>query len=86
MRIEPTAHGRPGAGDRATSGERTEPAQLIAELERAGLLSVEMDDDGEVSFGLTVQGRRSARLMAMSRQGHALVLLGALVGTENGPN
>jgi DNA-binding MarR family transcriptional regulator len=59
--------------------------QLIAELERAGLLRIEVDD-GDISFVLTESGRTAARSTAMSRQDHALVLLGALVGTEHRPN
>ncbi len=85
MAIEPIVHGSRTPGSRKTTGEQTDAAQLIAELEGAGLLAVEIDEDGDVSFVLTTRGRRAAGLMAMSRDGHALVLLGALVGTANGP-
>jgi hypothetical protein len=60
--------------------------QLIAELTCAGLVSVEVGDDGDVSFALTGEGRQAARSMAMSRGAHARVLLGALSGTSDGPN
>jgi len=61
-------------------------SQLIGELASAGLVSVEVSADGGVTYALTPQGQRAARLMAMSRQAHALVLLGALVGTNEGLN
>ena len=86
VRIDPIVHGDPTPSAGATIGTQVSPAQVIAELVRAGLLLVELDDDGDVCFALTPRGQRAARLMAMSRQGHALVLLGALVGTDHPPN
>lgn len=69
-----------------TAGAEPGPAELIAELARAGLVSVEMSDDGDIVFALTPQGQRSALLMAMSRQVHALALLGALAGASEANN
>ncbi|MEX1296234.1 MAG: hypothetical protein AB1Z67_08700 [Candidatus Limnocylindrales bacterium] len=86
MRIDPTHHGSRAPGPPHPAKEQPGAAQLIAELQGAGLIAVEIDEDGDMSFALTPRGRRTAGLMAMSRDGHALVLLGALVGTENGPN
>ncbi len=86
MRIDPMVLGSATPGSRATTGEPPDLAQLIAELKSAGLVSVEVDDDGNLSFALTQRGERAALLMAMSRHGHALVLLGALMGTDDHPN
>jgi hypothetical protein len=86
LRIDPIVHGDPTPSAGATISAQASPAQVIAELTRAGLLSVEVGDDGDISFALTPRGQRVARLMAMSRQGHALVLLGALVSTDHPPN
>ena len=61
-------------------------AELIAELTRAGLVSAEVGDDGAMSYALTSAGEKVARQMAMRRDAHALVLLGALVGSSEGPN
>ena len=86
MRIDPGLDGTRDSGPPTSTAERPDATRLIAELEGAGLVSVEIDDDGDISFVLTRRGRRTATLMAMSRQSHALVLLGALVGIEDGPN
>ena len=86
MPIDHTLHDSPTPDAATVASERLGASRLIAELAGAGLVSVEVDDDGDISFTLTQQGRRAARMMAMSRQGHALVLLGALVGTDHGPN
>jgi hypothetical protein len=86
LRIDPAIHGDPTRDARATAIEPDGPARIILELGRAGLVAVEVDDDGDMSFVLTPQGRRAASLMAMSRADHALVLLGALVGTSDRPN
>jgi hypothetical protein len=86
LRIDPTIHGNPALDVRASAIEPEGPARIILELGRAGLVTVEVDDDGDMSFALTLQGRRAASLMAMSRADHALVLLGALMGTSDGPN
>jgi hypothetical protein len=59
---------------------------LIAELVHAGLVSTDLDDEGSVGYVLTDAGVRTAQQMAMHKQGHALVLLGALAGSEIGPN
>lgn len=61
-------------------------AQLISDLASAGLVSVEIDPGGDITFALTPQGQQAARLMSMSRHPHALVLLGALVGASNALN
>lgn len=86
MPIEPILHRSHAPAARTTAEKETNAAQLIVELEGAGLLSFEVDDDGDISFVLTRRGRRAAHLTAMSRDGYALVLLGALVGTSRGPN
>jgi DNA-binding PadR family transcriptional regulator len=61
-------------------------AELIADLAKAGLVSVEVDDDGAVWYALTSAGRKVARQMAMRRDARALVLLGALFGASEYPN
>ncbi len=81
-----TVQGSHAAGAQANAGVEPGAAQLIAELASAGLVSMELSDDGEISYALTPQGQLSARLMAMSRHPHALVLLGALVSTSDEPN
>lgn len=57
-------------------------AELIGDLARAGLVSVEVDPGGELAFALTPSGQQAARLMSMSRDPYALVLLGALAGAS----
>ena len=74
------------AGAQADADVEPSVAQLVAELASAGLISMELGDDGDVDYALTPQGQLSARLMAMSRNPHALVLLGALMGADDGPN
>ncbi len=86
MAIEPTPYVSATSGSRSTAEKRADATQIIVELAAAGLALVEIDDDGDISFVLTARGQRAARLMAFSRDSHALVLLGALVGTDHGPN
>ena len=86
MPIEPILHGNHTQASQANAEKQSSATQLIAELEGAGLLSIEVDDDADVSFELTRRGHRAAHMMAMGRDGHALVLLGALVSTGHRPN
>ena len=74
------------ADARTAAGSAPSLAELITELASAGLVSVEVSDDGDTTYALTQDGQQAARLMAMSRHAHALVLLGALVGASEGPN
>ena len=73
-------------GAQTTAGVEPSLAVLIAELASAGLVSVEVGGDGDIGYALTPQGQLAARLMAMSRHAHALVLLGALMGAGDDPN
>ncbi len=82
MRAEVTGHGGPTPGTQATAAAEPSPTELMAELASAGLVSIEVRDDGDVSYALTEAGESTARSMAMSRQPYALVLLGALLGAE----
>lgn len=86
MRIDPIPHDSGATSPPTAAPEQPGVTRIITELEAAGLLSVEVDESGDVSFALTRSGRRTASLMAMSRDGHALVLLSGLVGAEHGPN
>ena len=86
MRTDPIGHHTPAPSSRARDAAELSVVQLIAELQSAGLVAVELDEDGEMNLILTGRGQKTARQMAMSKQGHALVLLGALVGTDQGPN
>ena len=86
MCADVTVHRSSTVGTRTTAGAEPGPAELIAELASAGLVSVEVSDDGDITYALTPQGQQSARLMAMSRQAHALVLLGALAGASGKPD
>jgi hypothetical protein len=63
-----------------------ESLELIVELARAGLVSAEVGDDGTLHCTLTPTGQKVARQMAMCREPHALVLLGALYGSGEAPN
>lgn len=61
--------------------------KLIAELVCAGLVCADMSEDGDIGYALTDAGVRTAQQMAMHKDAHALVLLGALAtGSEVGPN
>ena len=60
--------------------------ELITELVSAGLISIDVSDDGETTYALTPRGQQAARAMAMSRNAHALVLLGALLRASEDPN
>ena len=71
---------------RTATDDEARRAELIADLAKAGLLSVEVDDDGAVWFALTSAGQKVARQMAMRRDAHALVLLGALFRASEYPN
>lgn len=86
VRADATVEGSHTPGVLDTTGVEPSLADLIAELASAGLVSVVMSDDGDISYALTPQGQLAARLMAMSRHAHALVLLGALVGASDDPN
>jgi hypothetical protein len=86
VRIDPSPAQSQTPSPATSAAKRNDVTRCIAELERAGLLQVEIDEDGELSFVLTARGRTAARSTAMSRQGHALVLLGALIGTAHRPN
>lgn len=85
MRADPI-QGEPAPRPRTDAWAEPDPSQLMAELASAGLVSVEVDADGEFSYALTVHGRQVARSMAMSRGAHARVLLGALVAAGGRPN
>jgi DNA-binding MarR family transcriptional regulator len=69
-----------------TATDHEASAELIADLAKAGLVSVEMDDDGAVWYTLTAAGQKVARQMAMRRDTHVLVLLDALFGESEHPN
>jgi hypothetical protein len=71
---------------RAATDDEATRAELITDLAKAGLVSVEVGDDGVVWYALTSAGQKVARQMAMRRDAHALVLLGALVGSGEYPN
>jgi hypothetical protein len=86
MRAEATVQRGHSAGTQATARVEPSLAELIAELASAGLVSVAVGDDGDISYALTPQGQLAARLMAMSRHAHARVLLGALLGASDDPN
>jgi hypothetical protein len=86
VRADITFQGSHTQGTQTTAGVEPSLAVLIAELASAGLVSVEVSDDGDIGYALTPQGQLAARLMAMSRHAHALVLLGALVGAREEPN
>ena len=82
VRAEVTGQGGHTPGAQAAAGVEPSLPELIGELVSAGLVSVEVHDEGDISYALTAEGESAARSMAMSRQPHALVLLGALVGTN----
>jgi DNA-binding PadR family transcriptional regulator len=86
VRMHPAFHGSRRQASQQTAGEAHELAQLLAELASAGLVEVEVDHDGDISYALTPRGQQTALLMAMSRQQHALVLLGALMGEGESSN
>jgi hypothetical protein len=86
VRAEITSQGSHTPGTRTAAGVEPSLAVLIAELVSAGLVSVEVGDDGDMGYALTPRGQLAARLMAMSPHAHALVLLGALVGAREEPN
>lgn len=69
-----------------TIADKARVVELITELSNAGLVSAEMGDDGVMSYELTPAGVTAARQMAMHAHAHALVLLGALVGSTGYPN
>lgn len=71
---------------RTATEDEARRAEPIAGLAKAGLVSVELDDDGAVWYALTSAGQKVARQMAMRRDAHALVLLGALFGASEYPN
>jgi hypothetical protein len=73
-------------GSRTSTDDEARRAELIADLAKAGLVSVEVDDDGAVWFALTSAGQKVARQMAMRRDAHALVLVGALSRVSEYPN
>ena len=81
MRAGSTGHEGHTQSPQAIAPAEPSLTELIAELASAGLVSIEMLEDGDVSYALTEAGQSAARSMAMSRQPHALVLLGALLGT-----
>lgn len=81
LRADASVHASHTPDERATPEAEPCLAELIAELTLAGLIGVEVEDDGDISYCLTARGQRTARMMAMSRQSHALVLLGALVAS-----
>ena len=84
MRAEATTPGSHTRDTQSAAGVELSLPELIAELACAGLVSLEAIDDGDISYSLTSQGQLAARMMAMSRQPHALVLLGALVSAGDG--
>jgi hypothetical protein len=86
VRADATVHGSHTPGASPAAGGELSLGVLIAELRSAGLVAVEVSDDGDIAYALTPRGQQAARLMAMSRHAHALVLLGALVGTGESPN
>ena len=84
MRAEATIPDSHTRDTQSVAGVEPSLTELIAELACAGLISLEAIDDGDISYSLTSQGQLAARMMAMSRQPHALVLLGALVSSGDG--
>ncbi len=61
-----------------------ETDEIVAELEKAGLVTVHVRDDGQEAYTLTEQGERVARQMAMSGDEEG-ELLAALV-ESTGPS
>lgn len=86
MRADASVQESHAPGVQTTAGIEPSLAELIAELASAGLVSVAVGDDGDTSYALTPQGQLAARLMAMSGNAHALVLLGALTSASDHPN
>lgn len=86
VRADATVQGSHAPGTPTTAGVEPSLVELIAELASAGLVSVAVSDDGDIGYALTSQGQLAARLMAMSHDAHALVLLGALMGASEEPN
>ena len=86
MRADAPLHVRVTPRSRAATDDEAGRTELIADLAKAGLVSVEVDDDGAVWYALTSAGEQVARQMAMCRDAHALVLLGALSGSGEYPN
>ena len=84
MRAQPAIHHRTSPAPRPAAGGEPGAARLVAELMIAGLVSVEVGDDGDIGFALTPSGQKVARQMAMGRDDHALVLLGALIRANHG--
>ncbi len=82
MRAEATVEGSHTPDTQVPAGAEPPLAELIAELACAGLISLEAGDGGDISYSLTSRGQLAGRMMAMSKQPHALVLLGALMSTS----
>ena len=70
----------------AAAADGPDLSQMLVELASADLVSLEVDADGDITYALTARGEQTALLMAMSRQPHALVLLGALVSANKTPD
>ena len=70
----------------AAAADGPDLSQMLVELASADLVSLEVDADGDITYALTARGEQTALLMAMSRQPHALVLLGALVSANKAPD
>ena len=85
MRADTLVRGNTTRSAPADTRDKTSLAELINELANAGLVSAELGNDGSVEYTLTSKGVRAARQMAMCRDDHALVLLGALVGSSEIP-
>ena len=86
MRADASSQVRVTPRSRTATDDEAKRAELIADLAKAGLVSVEVDDDGAVWYALTSAGQKVARQMAMRRDSHALVLLDALFGSSEYPN
>ena len=70
----------------AAAADGPDLSQMLVELASADLVSLEVDADGDITYALTARGEQTALLMAMSRQPHALFLLGALVSANKAPD
>jgi DNA-binding MarR family transcriptional regulator len=59
-----------------------ETDEIVAELEKAGLVETFTDDEGKVAYRLTPKGAQLGRSMAMSRDDDQMALLEALLGDD----
>jgi hypothetical protein len=81
VRVEASIPGGASPRSRAGIDEKAGLVELVGELVNAGLVDAEVGEDGVTWYTLTPAGQRTARQMAMHRDAHARVLLGALMGS-----